>query len=100
MQWWQVASTKQNQNQLEPIDLKKTAVLINLNPTVNHYFFFGGGGGGGGFTFVSGGGLALTPSVILLCTGGGGFEPFLPIFFLPSIFHKFYPFNIFRVNHY
>jgi hypothetical protein len=68
------------------------------------YFFFGGGfGGGGGLTLAGGGGFTFAPSLMprwLGGCGGGGFEPFLPIFYLPGFFHKFDHFYFSNINHY
>lgn len=63
----------------------------------------GGGGGGGGLTLDGGGltfGQLLIPSCPVDGLGGGGLEPFLPIFSLLCLFHKFNPFYIFDVYHY
>lgn len=70
----------------------------------NFYFFGGGGGGGGdGRTLTGGRGLELAPSLRPYeppagGLGGGGLDTFLLIRFLPSIFHKFNPFNINYIN--
>ena len=59
----------------------------------------GGGGGGAGRTFVGADGFVFACSLPLFAgrNGGGGFDS-LAIFILPSVFDKFYPFNIFDIN--
>lgn len=76
--------------------------LTRLPFVLPNYFFGGGGGGGGGFIFGGGGELEplLTPLSTCGGRGGGGFEPFLPICFLPSFFHKFNEFYFFNIDHY